>query len=706
MNVMDEINKWIKEAKKYEDDINFKELSKLSGKEIVKKISIKAHRVPELKDKCYIIKKRVPTYHTANYYSDPKMYFKDLFSLIYAIKDVLNKTTNVDWVDFKLPNDDEVYQVSLIHFTFNMILWMPFFILDIDLDKSKIFMEKEFTNKTYVKYVNEKIISYKYLTTHNEMSLILSKMYDLFIIISERYSLNLGNTFSMYDLISKWDTNKEIYDINHTQIPDNMQVHDAEIYINQRTERYKEILLNDPKNNVLKPFIKSGQGVNTKQLREFAVSIGFTPDPDGHTYAVIPKSSFITDGIRDGLAYTINSTGGRYAGILALEIDVSGYLQRTFCKSSSNLFLDPDETYDCGTKHYYEKEITDLSDLKSMRGRWYLSEDGTMLNQLLDTDMNMIGKKLKFRSPATCASHMHGRGICKYCYGHLYNQNKNINIGINAALKITERNYQNTMSVKHILDTTTKMFGFNYEFYDYFIIENSSIVRLRDDLEVPENFILRINVNEIQRVEQIDDLLNNEYIKGFEIYDIDEEKTIRIDEINDNKVFISDFLLNQIFKKRSSKEYDENGWMEFNLADIPADEDVFFTQLKNKEVTASLKEAKRMIERGKEIEGVSSISELITKIYNLFKSGNVNVESVHMEVLMRNLIRDKHNIIKLPNYLDDNIEYSLTSIHNSILMSNSIITSLTFERLAQQFRDPLTFNKNGTSPLDRLFIRD
>lgn len=700
---MDKINEWIKVSKTYEDEINFKELAKLSGKEIVKRVS--KLRLPEIKDKIYIIKSRNPKYNLQDYYNNPEKYFKDLFTLIYKIQDVIKGYHDINCITFYLPENDKPYYFSVIHYVFNMILWFPLFILDIPVTEDLIFHEKVFDNKSYCNFLNNKIIdAYKHLTTHNEMSLMLAKMYDLFIIISERNGLSLGLSFSLYDLISRWD-NQEIYDINHTVVPDNMQIHDAEVMLTQKVNRYKEIMMNTPDDNVLKPLIRSGQGVNTKQLREFAVSIGFKPDPDGYTYAVTPKTSFISDGIRDPLSFVIDSTAGRYAAILALEIDTSGYLQRTLCKAASNIFADPDSNYDCGSVNYYTKTISDKDALHSMRGRWYLTKKNT-LRQLIDTDYDMIGQTLQFRSPATCACANDGRGICRICLGHLYEQNKNINLGINSVLRLSEENYQNTMSAKHILDTSTGVFAFNDEFYDYFYIENGFTVCLRDDIEETEHYEILINVNMIKRDREINDLVDNEYISEFDVVNNEENTKVTIKEINGNPIYISNSIIKQVFKKRIDKDYDEEGNIHIPFNSIELDEDIFFTKLKNKEITKPLKDLRKCIEKGKEIEDVNSISEFIDKIFNLFKAGGINAESVHTEVLVRNLIRDKNNIIALPNYRIPNVEYTLTSVHNSILSSDSIITSLTFERLAQQFRDPMTYNKHGTSPLDRLFLRN
>ena len=94
----------------------------------------------------------------------------------------------------------------------------------------------------------------------------------------------------------------------------------------------------------------------------------------------------------------------------------------------------------------------------------------------------------------------------------------------------------------------------------------------------------------------------------------------------------------------------------------------------------------------------------VYKLNKLMKNGGVYTESIHVEVLCRNLIRDKNDPTKLPDYTKPDVDYIITSIHNSIFYSNSVITSLTFERLQSQISSPITYKKTGTSPMDRLFM--
>lgn len=365
-----------------------------------------------------------------------------------------------------------------------------------------------------------------------------------------------------------------------------------------------------------------------------------------------------------------------------------------------DLYLNPDPDYDCGTKNYYEKTINTANDLKDMHGRWYL-EDNNHLVQLIETDYDLIGRTLKFRSPTTCASK---NGICATCYGSMYSQNRGINIGLNSSLKVSERTYQNTMSAKHVLSTTTESMNFSEEFSQYFQIIEGYRIKLRDDIENTENFVIKFNKNLIYKDKDIDDMKQNEYVKEFIIYDKENENSVEISEINNINIYLADYLFDFIIDKRKNKDYDNDGWISIEMEDINTEDDIFFVILKNKEITKPLKEVKTLIEKGKEIEDVNTISELIDKLDSLMKAGGVRVPTIHIEVLCRNIVRDKNNIHKLPDYTKKDPEYIITSIHNSILHSNAVINSLTFERIKQQLSDPSTYKKDGVSPLDQLFI--
>lgn len=242
------------------------------------------------------------------------------------------------------------------------------------------------------------------------------------------------------------------------------------------------------------------------------------------------------------------------------------------------------------------------------------------------------------------------------------------------------------------------------EFYDYFKIENGFCIRVRDDIDMPENYDMMINIHEIRSDSDIQDLRDNEFIMGFKLYNKEEESYIMIDEKKKNKLYIGDGLFKTIVDKRRNHDYDNEGWISISLDVLDPEDDLLYARLENDELIRPLNEIKRLIEKGSEITEVETPSELINKLNKLMKSGGVYTESVHVEILCRNLVRDKNDHTKLPDYTKENPEYIITSIHNSIHNSNSVITSFTFERLHNQISSPTTYKKNGTSPLDRLFM--
>lgn len=700
------IKSWFDISKLYDPQLNLEYLSKFSKKKLIKKAKFNMD-----KDGRFIIGPRKRKYiNLEDYYGLPDKYYNDVYFFIYAINDdIINEQCRENYISFIFSekNDNKIRHMSTIHFVYNMIMWLPYFILNIPIDMDKVFIPEHFTNGSYIDYINDKIIEpYKHLTTHNEMSKILAKMYDLFQRISDLYGLKLGISFSMYDIISKWD-NPEIYEINHTEIPSDYQISEMEDFLTSQTKRFMEIFKNldeDDPNDSLKALIRAEQ-VNVKQVREFAVNVGTKPDLEGDTYqyAPPPGSNLVVKGIREPVTFNTDAGGGRKSAILALNIDEGGYLARVFGKSCSNLKLCEDPDYDCGSENYYICHIKDKNTLKNMRGRWYLNEKRNTLRQLLDTDYDMIGKVLKFRSPATCAGGE--KGICATCYGHLYNQNRDINIGLNSSLKVSESNYQLMMSAKHVLDTKTDHVQFNTEFEDFFNLEAGYRIVLRSDIEDVDTYELWLNINCVYRDKEIDDKEHNEYVEDFIIYDKErKEKIVMADEDN-CEVYLANQLFHKFIKKRKDRDYTPKGYIKFNLSEFASEKDMFFLRLKNSELTKPLKELKLLIEKGGDI-GIPTVSELIDKFKSLTEAGGIKTETIHVEILCRNLIRDRNNKIKLPDWSDDNPDYMITSMHNSIFWSSSVINSLTFEKIKIQLKDPLTYKKRGTSFIDPCFILD
>lgn len=264
------------------------------------------------------------------------------------------------------------------------------------------------------------------------------------------------------------------------------------------------------------------------------------------------------------------------------------------------------------------------------------------------------------------------------------------------------------MSAKHILNTNSTLLSFNDEFNEYLSLREGFRVIINEDIENVHNICIQINVNSINKYKDIDDLPLNEYVDEFFIYNKETKERIVIREESGASFCIADQLFDRMVEMRRTKKYDEDGFMTFPYIgpqDLSSDRDVFFIRLQNDEITKPLEELKGLVEKGKLVDA-ENVSEFIKELRFLMLCGGIKVDSVHIEVLARNLIRDIDNPTALPDWSKDEVAYNITSIHNAIMKNPSVLTSLTFERLKEQLKDPLTYTKSSTSFVDRLFILD
>jgi len=119
---------------------------------------------------------------------------------------------------------------------------------------------------------------------------------------------------------------------------------------------------------------------------------------------------------------------------------------------------------DCGTTDYvlwhvrdkqvYEGTTVFAGDLKSLEGKHYLHDDGT-LHTIRDTDKHLIGQSLKVRSVLHCA-HPDPYGICSTCFGELsLSVPDGSNIGHMCCTSMTQKSSQSVLSVKHLDGSST-----------------------------------------------------------------------------------------------------------------------------------------------------------------------------------------------------------------------------------------------------------
>jgi hypothetical protein len=102
--------------------------------------------------------------------------------------------------------------------------------------------------------------------------------------------------------------------------------------------------------------------------------------------------------------------------------------------------------------------------------------------------------------------------------------------------------------------------------------------------------------------------------------------------------------------------------------------------------------------------GADTYNDMIVKFLELCNESSIVINAVHLEIIIRNLIKDAQHPLLRPDYTQPKIDYKLMRLSESIMNSNSITTSISFERLKEQIYSAKTYQKNGTSPLDQFFV--
>ena len=105
----------------------------------------------------------------------------------------------------------------------------------------------------------------------------------------------------------------------------------------------------------------------------------------------------------------------------------------------------------------------------------------------------------------------------------------------------------------------------------------------------------------------------------------------------------------------------------------------------------------------------SSITETMTKdealqsIVDLIINGHLNIDAVHLEVILSNQIVDANNIFARPNWNDPCAQYKMFTLNHALTNNPSVIVSLLYKDLHKTLYDPLTFKKHSPSFFDLFF---
>jgi hypothetical protein len=300
----------------------------------------------------------------------------------------------------------------------------------------------------------------------------------------------------------------------------------------------------------------------------------------------------------------------------------------------------------------------------------------------------------------------------------LYFTNGNINIGKYAAEVLSSKLTQRQLSAKHLLETViNKLVWIPQELFEKIFNEDIDTISFVDDLEdvigslkkayfVVSQSEISLSSNEESSISienddgNIEEDTYNEYITSFRLILADGSDIYFTTENKENLYITSDFM-SKINKRimTMSEEDDDVKIPIYQLLQIP----LFRFRINNDEIS------KAMVDITNHINTISVVSQFdihtwIESLNDIVLSSGLGVDTIHLEVMLSNQIRDKDNILSKPNWKIPGVKYELQTLDRALKSSNSIIQALTYENIALTLKNPLSYQMTAPSTLDLFYV--
>jgi hypothetical protein len=402
--------------------------------------------------------------------------------------------------------------------------------------------------------------------------------------------------------------------------------------------------------------IESKARGNKKQIEQTYLAMGNKVDNESNILPGLIEESYL-DGYKYKDSFYKGATSARNAIMQGTNsISTSGYLNRKICFSCTNLDLSK-EVKDCGNSdNYLEVKLTD-ENYKKFIERWIIYK-----GELVYIDNNNIekfkNKKIKLRSPITCKCK---DGLCSICYGGLSLINSQLGIGTISATSFAEIVLQAILSTKHLLMAV--------------------LVKLNPALS---------------------SYLNPDF-KNKCIY---AKERIKCKIINE-ALFVEDIECTHSFKEfyYSNKIIDNNG-EEYSY--IEKGEVLFYFEeiFLNQDLNRALNSLNSLFDKTKEIKNINTYQEYYKKMLEFILSLNIKLDSIHIEVIISQLVRKIDETHKLWRMNQDS-DYIILGVTEANLTQGSLLHSMLFERIKESLSTPENYMETDNeivSKYEKLFF--
>lgn len=598
----------------------------------------------------------------------------------------------------------EVIPFTLTEYWINLMFWTIPIYAGIGVSREYLFDTSAIT-KGSIKQYFDKIIKkiegrVDFISLNN---LIDEAIYKLKYV--NDFGMYLANTLNFKDTIDLMRKYPEFYDSMHSDLS-NVSIEDVIKVGMDYTETQIKYITAEDSDHCLKDSFIAREGVNKKQYKEVASSIGTKPDGRGSVYPHVIQNSFMNGGVNDPESLFIDSSVGRIAQILQkMNVGISGSFARLLETNNIDTFFNMDPNYACSTRNFIKVLIRDNTWLKLYDKRYYkLKENGP--DYLLDyeTDKHLIGQELYFRSPITCESYANGTGICRKCYGELYTVNRDINPGKIAAALLSAIYTQMLLSAKHLLESAAMEIKWCDAMSSIFDVE-LTVVSFKADLDIKKYSIIidpaGVDSDDDSEDDETVDLIDSaDFVNKFEVLCPDGQTVEIYTQDEDNIYFTEDF--NAILSSKKAKETDDGRILipGAALEGVP----IFYVKIQNKELQRTLERSKQIINKSDVTESFTK-DQIVSEFISANLDGNINLQAVHMETIIANQVRtDEKDSTEMPDWRIPNVGYKVISLNSALSNSPSITVTLEYQKIASTLVNPLSTKKRKASVFDLFFM--
>lgn len=638
---------------------------------------------------------------------------------------VHNARINISW------GGDVECDLSIIDYWFNLFMWDLLLKANMKIEPKHIFWNPELRRKDLKNFVDKYFLIKENKIKYNNNALssaICDTMTNYGNI--EEFALYLANTINNEDDIALMNACPEFDALIHCSMS-GVPFEDIKDESQKVTDRAIDIIKNSKSyigyEHGLTNSFKANEAINPRQYREVRHNIGTKPNTEGGVYPYVIDKSFSTGGVNDPLSYLIESSTARSAQIMSkTNVGDSGDFARLLGLNNIDTLLEPNANFTCMTRNFMRFEVKSKKHLSIIKDRYYrLNPKGLEMVIDADKDFHLIGKTIYLRSPMTCSSNSSNNHICHKCYGELYYTNININAGKMAAEILSSQLTQKLLSAKHLLEVKIVKIVWCEAFYNFFQIEVNAIKISQDLLDQNlKGYELIIDPEDIILVDQ-DEYDNSNYISGDDDdgdYSVieDEDSTMYSEYVNkfivrtpdgtefaicsrdsDNMYISND--LNNIIRK---KAYNKDDKITVPFSALVGDDDselLFYIKVNNNELSKTMNDIINVINKAP-ITNNKTKEEALQDIIDMCIDGNLDIDAVHIEVLLSNQLRSVDNPLSKVDWTNPEAQYKLVTLDRSLRTNNSIIISLLYQDIHKTLYNPLSFSKKGSSFFDLFYM--